>query len=91
MFDHFDIIPIIVVIFVGVTIFIALIVGISKIIMGNKLEKTLHKHIVDNIKHTITEHKTNANTTSNCEYCGSQLNKTDEKCPNCGAKIMKNK
>lgn len=30
-------------------------------------------------------------TTTNCEYCGSKIEKSEDKCPNCGAGVNNNK
>ncbi|MBQ7884677.1 MAG: hypothetical protein IJ318_01095 [Clostridia bacterium] len=40
------------------------------------------KNIVTKINDSVEEA-----TTVQCEYCGSKVNKSEDKCPNCGALI----
>lgn len=51
--------------------------------------KELMSNITENVKKQLESEKVDSYNT--CSYCGSSVEKNSLSCPNCGAKIKKNK
>ena len=77
---HFSIFPIIVGI-IGVLITFAPVIIFIVLLANRKKVSKAGDEIAASIKNTLSPTRNQ----TKCEYCGSILEKDDEKCPNCGA------
>lgn len=80
--------------FVGVVFFIMSFV--VKIVYG-KFDDQVSKYIstedkiANDVKSDLSQNTLSSNEKNICAYCGSPYPKSADSCPNCGAKITKNK
>lgn len=81
-----------IVIFVVFVVIAVVVITISKNAHSG-LKNLIDSDGINSLKNTVSKMKDSflEATTTNCEYCGSKCDKSDDKCPNCGANINNSK